>query len=37
VNIGEPVVLAGVLIGAMLPYLFAALSMLSVQKVRWLF
>jgi inorganic pyrophosphatase len=36
VNIGEPVVLAGVLIGAMLPYLFAALSMLSVQKVRFL-
>lgn len=34
VNIGEPIVLAGVLIGAMLPYLFASLSMLSVQKVR---
>jgi K(+)-stimulated pyrophosphate-energized sodium pump len=34
INIGEPIVLAGVLIGAMLPYLFAALSMLSVQKVR---
>jgi inorganic pyrophosphatase len=37
INIGEPIVLAGVLIGAMLPYLFAALAMLSVQKVRlWL-
>jgi K(+)-stimulated pyrophosphate-energized sodium pump len=32
VDIGEPVVLAGVLIGAMLPFLFAALTMLSVQK-----
>ena len=32
VGIGEPVVLSGVLIGAMLPFLFAALTMLSVQK-----
>jgi K(+)-stimulated pyrophosphate-energized sodium pump len=31
-SISEPVVLAGVLIGAMLPFLFAALTMLSVQK-----
>jgi K(+)-stimulated pyrophosphate-energized sodium pump len=34
VDIGDPVVLGGVLIGAMLPFLFAALTMLSVQKVR---
>lgn len=34
VDIGEPVVLSGVLMGAMLPFLFAALTMLSVQKVR---
>ena len=34
VGISEPVVLSGVLIGAMLPFLFAALTMLSVQKVR---
>lgn len=34
VNISEPVVLSGILIGAMLPFLFAALTMLSVQKVR---
>jgi K(+)-stimulated pyrophosphate-energized sodium pump len=34
VDISEPIVLSGVLIGAMLPFLFAALSMLSVQKVR---
>lgn len=33
VNISEPVVLSGALIGAMLPFLFAALTMLSVQKV----
>lgn len=33
VHIGEPVVLSGVIIGAMLPFLFAALTMLSVQKV----
>lgn len=33
VNVGEPIVLSGVLIGAMLPFLFAALTMLSVQKV----
>jgi H(+)-translocating pyrophosphatase len=32
VNIKDPVVLSGVLIGAMLPFLFAALTMLSVQK-----
>ena len=35
VNIGDPVVLSGVLIGAMLPFLFAALTMLSVQKVSY--
>lgn len=35
VNINDPVVLSGVLIGAMLPFLFAALTMLSVQKVRY--
>lgn len=34
VQIGEPIVLSGVIIGAMLPFLFAALTMLSVQKVR---
>lgn len=34
VDVGEPVVLSGALIGAMLPFLFAALTMLSVQKVR---
>jgi len=33
VNIGDPVVLSGILIGAMLPFLFAALTMVSVQKV----
>jgi len=32
VNLGDPVVLSGVLLGAMLPFLFAALTMLSVQK-----
>mmetsp|Transcript_16762 Transcript_16762/g.46062 ORF Transcript_16762/g.46062 Transcript_16762/m.46062 type:complete len:718 (-) Transcript_16762:230-2383(-) len=32
VEISEPVVLSGVLLGAMLPFLFAALTMLSVQK-----
>ena len=39
VDISEPVVLSGILIGAMLPFLFAALTMLSVQKVRraWLY
>ena len=31
-NLTDPLVLAGVLIGAMLPYLFAALTMLSVRK-----
>jgi len=31
-DIGDPVVLSGVLFGAMLPFLFAALTMLSVQK-----
>jgi K(+)-stimulated pyrophosphate-energized sodium pump len=35
VDIGDPVVLSGALIGAMLPFLFAALTMLSVQKVRY--
>jgi len=34
-DISEPVVMSGVLIGAMLPFLFAALTMLSVQKVRY--
>lgn len=34
VDLAEPIVLSGVLIGAMLPFLFAALTMLSVQKVR---
>lgn len=34
VNISEPIILSGVLLGAMLPFLFAALTMLSVQKVR---
>lgn len=33
-SITEPIILSGVLIGAMLPFLFAALAMLSVQKVR---
>lgn len=33
VDIGDPVVMSGALIGAMLPFLFAALTMLSVQKV----
>ena len=32
VDIGDPVVLSGALIGGMLPFLFAALTMLSVQK-----
>jgi len=32
VDIGDPVVLCGLLIGAMLPFLFAALTMLSVRK-----
>ncbi|GMH86675.1 hypothetical protein TL16_g10617, partial [Triparma laevis f. inornata] len=31
-NISDPIVLAGALMGAMLPFLFAALTMLSVQK-----
>ena len=31
-DIGEPTVLAGVLFGAMLPYMFAALTMISVGK-----
>jgi inorganic pyrophosphatase len=34
VQISDPVVLSGILIGAMLPFLFAALAMLSVRKVR---
>jgi K(+)-stimulated pyrophosphate-energized sodium pump len=33
VDISDPIVLSGILIGAMLPFLFAALTMLSVQKV----
>jgi H(+)-translocating pyrophosphatase len=32
VDISDPVVLSGMLIGSMLPYLFSALTMLSVQK-----
>jgi K(+)-stimulated pyrophosphate-energized sodium pump len=32
VDIGDPVVLSGALIGSMLPFLFSALTMLSVQK-----
>eukprot|EP00591_Stephanopyxis_turris_P000530 CAMPEP_0195525808 /NCGR_PEP_ID=MMETSP0794_2-20130614/26438_1 /TAXON_ID=515487 /ORGANISM="Stephanopyxis turris, Strain CCMP 815" /LENGTH=766 /DNA_ID=CAMNT_0040656347 /DNA_START=31 /DNA_END=2331 /DNA_ORIENTATION=- len=32
VDIGDPVVISGILFGAMLPFLFAALTMLSVQK-----
>lgn len=32
-DISDPTVLSGMLIGAMLPYLFSALTMLSVQKV----
>jgi len=32
VDIGDPVVISGALFGAMLPFLFAALTMLSVQK-----
>ena len=31
-SIGEPIVLGGALVGAMLPYLFAALTMISVGK-----
>lgn len=33
VDIGDPVVLSGALMGAMLPFLFSALTMLSVQRV----
>ena len=33
VDIGDPIVLSGVLVGAMLPFLFAGLTMLSVRKV----
>lgn len=36
VDISEPIVLSGILIGAMLPFIFSALTMLSVQKVRHL-
>jgi len=37
VDIGDPIVLSGALIGAMLPFLFSALTMLSVQRVgeKW--
>merc|ERR1719201_998707 len=31
-DVGEPVVLAGIIAGSMLPYLFAALTMISVGK-----
>ena len=33
VDIGNAVVLSGILVGALLPFLFAGLTMLSVQKV----
>lgn len=33
VDIGDPIVLSGALLGAMLPFLFSALTMLSVQRV----
>lgn len=32
INLGDPVVFCGILFGAMLPFLFAALTMLSVRK-----
>jgi len=32
VDVGDPIVLSGILFGAMLPFVFAALTMLSVQK-----
>jgi hypothetical protein len=32
INLGEPIVVAGLLLGAMLPFLFAALTMLSVGR-----
>merc|ERR1711916_396466 len=32
INMGDPVVFSGIMFGAMLPYLFAALTMLSVRK-----
>jgi inorganic pyrophosphatase len=32
VDVGDPLVMSGILFGAMLPFLFAALTMLSVQK-----
>jgi inorganic pyrophosphatase len=32
INLGDPVVFCGILFGGMLPYLFAALTMLSVRK-----
>jgi hypothetical protein len=35
VDIGDPIVLSGALIGAMFPFLFSALTMLSVQKVSY--
>lgn len=35
VDIGNAVVLSGILVGAMLPFLFAGLTMLSVQKVSF--
>lgn len=36
VDIGDPVVLSGVLIGAMMPFLFAGLTMISVRRVSTL-
>lgn len=36
VDIGDPIVLSGALIGAMLPFLFSALTMISVQKVSYI-
>jgi inorganic pyrophosphatase len=32
INLGDPIVFSGILFGGMLPYLFAALTMLSVRK-----
>lgn len=36
VDISDPIVLSGILLGALLPFLFAGLTMLSVQKVRFM-
>ena len=37
VDIGDALVLSGILVGALLPFLFAGLTMLSVQKVSTIF